>query len=955
MSLDDLSANELALIDEVCLEFERSLATDLPLTVDAAVKLYIDRSGKAPQSSLIEVLREELEGIAAELMERESDAGREDVVDTLWATPSVQSQPPSSAAPDQASFENASRPATSSSRSQDTSANRSDQKSRASTGSLPRDSQLRGSVGPYEISGVIARGGMGVVYRATDPRLGRPVAIKTLWMADLDNFPSKRKELVDRFEREARAVASLSHPNIVELFDVGKTDDQPYAVMEFIDGITLATRLDEGKMTPEQTRHLGMQIAGALATSHAAGVIHRDLKPQNIMLVRDALESRSQEEDAPRVKLVDFGLSRLSDAPVAADGDDSATRAGMILGTPGYMSPEQARGEPATDAADVFGLGCVLYEALYGRRAIPGETPVDRLAATLRGTITFEPSLCETSALVCSLIQDCVQADTTKRPSASDLYSRLRQADLQASVPSGASLASAPPTADQELAPTVAGTPISRRYLLNGLAGGAIGALFGSMGQSKVTVRPEDIKSIAVMTLRSSREAARPDQDGRPLGNRMIGEGEWLASAIVTELSKVESLEVIAYRPQSADGFREWSEVDRDLDVDALLTGTYESERRGEKDFWILNWQLIDPVSGREWVADQFVLEKTDNRPGANLIDQARAASDVAQKIGYALVTTGQENQRPDPMAYGCLVKGNAYADADSTEGLILSLKCFEKAHDEDSRLIEPLVSIAFASIELASRSNDPEPPLARLKRSFETFEKARKLDPEFTSDNVALVDAMLKWQRLDRFEDADQFFRSAAISESLDWRLLHQRGLYFTAIGDESRALSDLDSAAKLNPMSLMVKTDWLRANWLFNYESRAMRIASDYASKLKAKDPGRGFVIGLLLDIHEQKHDYRNASRLLGLPQTLDQTEYYEKRQATLAQTPYGPFGRALNNAILELRSGGGDEEMLDSLEASASPMFRLLLARHPAFFDLRTLPDAQGLLPPESVRMA
>ncbi|TAK13339.1 MAG: serine/threonine protein kinase, partial [Acidobacteria bacterium] len=210
-------------------------------------------------------------------------------------------------------------------------------------------------LGPYEVVAPLGKGGMGEVYRARDPRLGREVAIKLIAGA-LANDPGTR----DRFFTEMRAVAALAHPNILSIFDIGEDNGVRYAVMELVTGYTLGDALGAGRLPLDLALDIASQIAAALAAAHARGVIHLDLKPVNVMVLDDG-----------RVKLLDFGLARM-DQPV--DLDPGVTRLGpenAIAGTPGYFSPEQARGLQIDHRSDLFSFGVVLYELVTGRRAFP--------------------------------------------------------------------------------------------------------------------------------------------------------------------------------------------------------------------------------------------------------------------------------------------------------------------------------------------------------------------------------------------------------------------------------------------------------------------------------------------------------------------------------------------------------------------------------------------------------
>ena len=210
---------------------------------------------------------------------------------------------------------------------------------------------------------------MGEVYRAYDTRLRRKVAIKTVGSALLAD-PAMRV----RFDREARAIAALSHPNILAIYDVGDRDGIPFIAVELLEGDTLRSRIGSSPLALATALDYGVQIGRGLAAAHDRGIIHRDLKPENVFVTHDGL-----------VKLLDFGLAKEPvTAATAATTQLAATGAGMVLGTAAYMSPEQARGEPVDARSDIFALGCVLYEMLAGRRAFAGDSQIETLHAVLK-------------------------------------------------------------------------------------------------------------------------------------------------------------------------------------------------------------------------------------------------------------------------------------------------------------------------------------------------------------------------------------------------------------------------------------------------------------------------------------------------------------------------------------------------------------------------------------------
>ena len=267
-------------------------------------------------------------------------------------------------------------------------------------------------LGPYEILAPIGSGGMGEVYRARDPRMGREVAIKV-----------SAERFSDRFECEVHAVAALNHSNICHLYDVGPN----YLVMELVEGPTLAERMKEGAMPLEQVLPLARQIADALEAAHEKGIIHRDLKPANIKITPDGT-----------VKVLDFGLAKIGEQITSVENPEisptrtmEATRAGQVLGTAPYMAPEQARGKPLDKRADIWAFGVVLHEMLSGQRLFEGESVTDSLAAVL----TKEPEWNRIPVKAQRLLRSCLEKDPKRRlRDIGDAWRLLEDAPIQAAA-----------------------------------------------------------------------------------------------------------------------------------------------------------------------------------------------------------------------------------------------------------------------------------------------------------------------------------------------------------------------------------------------------------------------------------------------------------------------------------------------------------------------------------------
>ncbi|MGE5278984.1 MAG: protein kinase domain-containing protein [Acidobacteriota bacterium] len=330
--------------------------------------------------------------------------------------------------------------------------------------SLPSGTRL----GPYEILAPLGAGGMGEVYRAKDPRLGREVAIKVLpatFSADGDRLR--------RFEQEAKAAGVLNHPNITAVYDIGSHDGAPYVVQELLEGETLRAELAAGRFSPRKAIEHALQIAQGLAAAHDKGIVHRDLKPENVFVTRDG-----------RVKILDFGLAKLTEVerggaatnlPTAA----ASTEPGVVMGTLGYMSPEQVKGKPADARSDIFAFGAVFYEMLSGKRAFRGESAGETMASILKED---PPDLSLTSQNISAglerIVRHCLEKNPERRfQSASDIGFALQTL----SESSGSVLAGT-------LAPRARRIPGAFVWGVAGLLAGAAAATLFPIGRRSLSV-----------------------------------------------------------------------------------------------------------------------------------------------------------------------------------------------------------------------------------------------------------------------------------------------------------------------------------------------------------------------------------------------------------------------------------------------------------------------------------
>ena len=373
-------------------------------------------------------------------------------------------------------------------------------------------------LGPYEILAPIGAGGMGEVYRAKDPRLGREVAIKVLPASF-----SQDADRLRRFEQEAKAAGVLNHPNITAVYDIGSHDDAPYVVQELLEGETLRAELAAGPLSPHKATEYALQIAQGLAAAHDKGIVHRDLKPENLFVTKDG-----------RVKILDFGLAKLTEVepgiqatnlPTAA----AATEPGVVMGTLGYMSPEQVKGKPADARSDIFAFGAVFYEMLSGKRAFHGDSAGETMASILRED---PPELSVTNQSISPglerIVRHCLEKNPERRfQSSSDIAFALQTL----SETSASAFAGAPRLSDRRVP----------RGLLWGTAGLLAGAIAATLtighGSSRTSVgrpirfevaAPQDQRVVGTVALAQDGSrlafAARGPGGSRVLWIRALGD-----------------------------------------------------------------------------------------------------------------------------------------------------------------------------------------------------------------------------------------------------------------------------------------------------------------------------------------------------------------------------------------------------------------------------------------------
>jgi non-specific serine/threonine protein kinase len=394
------------------------------------------------------------------------------------------------------------------------------------------------ALGRYQLMEHLASGGMGEVYRALDPVLGRQVALKVLAIAP-------DPERLARFEREARATAVLAHPNIVTLFDLGEHDGRPFLICELLEGSTLRQRLAAGRLDPLDAVQLALQLARGVAAAHGLRIVHRDLKPENLFLTRDGT-----------LKILDFGLAKLKpDVPIEPEAKTlGSSSAGMLVGTPAYMAPEQVRGAPVDERADIFAMGVILDEMARGRCTFARASPAETLAAVLRDRPAPLETVGHATAALERLILHCVEKDPADRfQTASDLAFGLESllGDLRSPPP-----AAAEPRAERP-ARSIAVLPFAdmsatrdQDYLCEGIADELINVL-------------SHVGGLRVASRSSSFQFRPPAVDLRAVGAR-LGVDTVLEGGV---RKAGDRLRVTVQLVDVADGYQRWSQrFDRHLE-----------------------------------------------------------------------------------------------------------------------------------------------------------------------------------------------------------------------------------------------------------------------------------------------------------------------------------------------------------------------------------------------------
>jgi serine/threonine-protein kinase len=579
-------------------------------------------------------------------------------------------------------------------------------------------------LGPYEIVALLGAGGMGEVYRARDTRLGRDVAIKLLpaeFAADA--------ERLKRFEREAKATAALSHPNILDVHDVGTFEGVPYLVEELLEGESLKERIGRGSVPVRDAVGIAVQVAHGLAVAHGKSIVHRDLKPENIFVTKDGV-----------VKILDFGLAKLVEGVPIGEADTlthaptGATEFGRVLGTVAYMAPEQARGLPVDQRADVFAFGVVLYEMVTGEHPFRGATATDTVAAILREEPPPLPASAPTQ--LAAVLEKCLAKEPERRyQRGSELLAALEAVQSEGAVLLWPTLTRAVRRRPWLVA---ANTAVALAVLALALdVGGLRGRILGGAGAGR-------INSLAVLPLANlSGDAA---QDYLAAG---------LHEALITDLARLGGLKRVIARG-SVMRFAKTEmpprQIAKELGVDALITGSVM--RSGDR--VRVTAQLVDADTDAQLWGERY---ERDLRDVLALENDVVAA--ITREIRLKL--TPQEHARLasarpiNPEAYEACLKGRFHWYKLSREDLDNAERYFKLALEKDPNYAP--AHEGMASVWLSRTDTGLVPPSEAMPRANASALKALELDDTFAQAHVTLANLkVLEWD----WATADKEYRRA-------------------------------------------------------------------------------------------------------------------------------------------------------------------------------------------------
>jgi TolB-like protein/Tfp pilus assembly protein PilF len=625
----------------------------------------------------------------------------------------------------------------------------------------------------YRIEKEIGRGGMGRVFIAHDRKLGRDVAIKVLASG------MHGEEALRRFEQEARATCALNHANILDVHDIGTHEGNPYIVSELLHGITLRKRFRQGPLTAQEASGYALQLAQGLSAAHEKGIVHRDLKPENLFIT---------EED--RLKILDFGIAKLVLPRTPGTGEtlpspQPRTETGAILGTVGYMSPEQVRGQPADRRSDVFSFGTIFYEMLAGRSPFERDTAVETGCAILNDDPLPLPA--GVPASLTRTVQRCL----AKRPEDRFQSGRELRDVLAAAEAANEALASAGQTAPAAQAYGRKGTRLALLLVGIGVLAAAVGLILLVRGIAKpaasVPAADQAAPSIAVL----------PFADMSP-GKDQQYFSDGIAEEILNTLAQVEGLRVIGRT--SSFSFKGKSEDLRAIGEKLNATNLLEGSVRKSGARVRITAQLVEAAGGSHLWSREFDRELTDVFA---LQDEIATAVVEALKIKLlpGQVPATKEHRTADPEAHNQYLLGRLFLSRGSPDGFGRAAQAFEKAVALDPDYAAAWAALADGLFWAADQDPVRNPTAQAWPRALAAAEKAIALAPNL-ADGYA-VRGFLRTSVLKDWSGARADLERALAISPGDAGILAKHAWLLSTLGQLQEAIALLRKGLTLDPLA--------------------------------------------------------------------------------------------------------------------------------------------------------
>ncbi len=615
------------------------------------------------------------------------------------------------------------------------------------------------TISHFHVIEKLGAGGMGVVYKAVDTRLDRPVALKFL----PDNM-AQNSQALERFRREARAASALNHPGICTIYDIGEQDGRTFIAMEFIDGETLRSHI-HGKALPlEEVLKLGIQIAEALDAAHAEGIIHRDIKPANIFVTK---RGQAKVLDFGLAKLVPKGIAR-ADADSSGEVPESTSIAGIISGTPSYMSPEQVRGDSLDPRTDIFSFGLLLYEMATGRQAFSGNT----------GGMIIEAVLTRSPVSARSINPDIP-------PKLEEIISKALHKDRDQRYQHSADILADLQRLERGTESSIMSTgEHSARNLTE-----QTGAL-RSVRVSKI------IDSLAVLPF----ENASHDPEHEYLSDGIAG-------SLINILATVPKLRVIAqstvfrYKGRGIDP----QAVGRDLNVRAILAGRIIQSGGSLR----IGTELVDVATGSQLWGAQY-----DRKPGDIFAIQDEISDEISGALRLKLTRAEKKRltkrQTHDAEAYRLYLKGRHHWNQWTEDGFYKAIEYFQQAVEKDPGYALAYTGLADSYVLLGW--NSYLPPKNAFPKGKMAAMSALRLDPDLGEAHASL--AAVLWLHDWQWQEAQTEFKQSLALNPTYPTANHWYAEYLMTMGRHVEAIARMKSSQELDPLSLIIS---VAIGWAF------------------------------------------------------------------------------------------------------------------------------------------